>query len=121
MLQVDVGTGHSCSLTYRGDAYCWESCDPVPCLTLEGESGDCMVAGTVDLMVGICVGTVAEACNNTAECQWYWGVSNAECVAGIAELPVCVATGCNYSADCGSGYFCSTAQSDLCLDTAMLN
>jgi hypothetical protein len=103
-----------------GDAYCWEGCNPVPCLTLEGESGECRVAGTSSLMVGICVGTVAEACNNSAECQWYWGVENAECVAGLAEVSVCVATGCNFQADCDYGEFCAVADGELCLPTSML-
>ena len=88
--------------------------------TLEAEAGNCLVIGSSDSLTGVCVGTVAEQCSSTPECQAYFAVSNAECVDGFAEVPICVATGCNYQADCDPGFFCATSDGDLCLDASLL-
>jgi hypothetical protein len=101
------------------DSYCWYGCSPLSCLTLEGESGGCHVAGSETVTVGICIGTTAEACTNSTQCQNYFGVLTAECVAGITTEPVCVDTGCNYQSDCDAGYSCSASDA-LCLPLSMM-
>ncbi len=94
-----------------GDAYCREACSPVPCTTLDGEWGDCLVGEFENqVFVGLCIGTYAEACDNTPQCQSYYGVSNAECVDGVAADPVCLETGCDYHAGCGANDYCSVEQ-----------
>jgi hypothetical protein len=99
-----------------GDAYCRHSCTPVPCTTLEGEWGSCRVgvfAGPV--YVGLCIGTQAEMCDYSSECQSYFGVATAECISGIESVPICLDTGCNYQANCPGGHYCSSAFGDACI------
>jgi len=71
-----------------GSDFCWQTCTPTPCSSLEMETGVCRVAGDASYSIGICVGPQAEMCDNSAQCQTYFGVANAECVAGLASVPV---------------------------------
>ena len=105
----------------NGTSFCLQKCAPVSCTTVEGEAGAiCRMAGDDTYSIGICIGTEAEQCNNTPECQSYFGVTDVECVAGITSVPICVATGCNFWSSCPSAHYCSAVDSNLCLNINML-
>lgn len=97
------------------DAYCWRRCSAVACTTLEGNSGTCHVSSTGQ---GSCQGEQAWTCSDSSECQQL-GPSG-QCVYMDYVNAYCFAMGCNWQADCASGYYCSTYDGNLCLDVSML-
>lgn len=99
------------------DAYCWRSCNAVPCNTLEGNSGWCHISSSGD---GSCQGVQAYTCSNSYQCQQVYPSANAACVFMTDVDAYCFDMGCDWQANCGSGYYCSTFDGNLCLAVSML-
>jgi len=78
------------------------------------------MAGDDVSSIDLCIGSEAEQCNYTTECQTYFGVTDVECVAGIVSVPICVATGCNFWSSCAAAHYCSAVDGNLCLNINML-
>ncbi|MBN2360125.1 MAG: hypothetical protein JXR83_11790 [Deltaproteobacteria bacterium] len=104
-----------------GASTCWRRCSAVACATLEGASGWCHIGiDQQGAYVGSCQGVQAYTCSSSYQCQQVYPSANAECVFFDATLAYCFAMGCNWQADCGSGYYCSTYDGNLCLDVDLL-